>query len=118
MTGKDFELVKEGGTITGLAGATQSLGGIKGVRSTSSLEPFKKGGFREPYEKFDKAEKYSSWEFVYEAGQARAPAAGQAGQPGQPPLPGTAQPGQPAGGPSDSPFPPTSGTIDTQNPFK
>jgi type II secretory pathway pseudopilin PulG len=125
FTGEDFELVQEGGTVTGLAGATQSLGGIKGVRSTSSLQPFKQKGFTEPYEDFDGAEAYRDWEVVFTPTQAQAPGAGQpaapgAGQPqmpgaGQPPLPGTAPVPGGAGGPS--PFPP-SGPIDTKEPFK
>jgi len=55
MTGKDWELIKD---------KTQG-GRIKGVRSTSKLEPFKKDGFTEDYEKFADKESYSDWEFVF-----------------------------------------------------
>jgi type II secretory pathway pseudopilin PulG len=125
FTGEDFELVQEGGTVTGLPGAVQSLAGIRGVRSTSSLQPFKQHGFSVPYEDFDGAEAYNDWEFVFTPTQAQRPGAGQpavpgAGQPqmpgtGQPPLPGTAPGTGGAGGPS--PFPPPSGPINKENPF-
>lgn len=54
MTGQDWVLVKD------------QSGRIVGVRSSSDLEPFKKDGFPEEYEKFKGAESYRSWEFVYE----------------------------------------------------
>jgi type II secretory pathway pseudopilin PulG len=59
MTGDDWLLIKDAG------------GRIRGVKSASNLEPFKKDGFPEGYEKFRGAERYSDWEFVY---QAPAPA--------------------------------------------
>ena len=50
-------------------------GRITGVRSASDLEPFRKDGFPEEYEKFKGAESYSSWEFVYEPKTQKKPAA-------------------------------------------
>jgi type II secretory pathway pseudopilin PulG len=90
MTGADFEKVQVGGEITGLPGAGQRFGGIKGVRSTSTLEPFRVAGFKKPYESFNGAGTYHDWEFVY------TPEKKQPTQPGGavPPVPGTApQPG-------------------------
>ncbi len=40
-------------------------GGIRGVRSASEDEPFKKAGFPEEYEDFADRMKYSEWEFSY-----------------------------------------------------
>ncbi|HXV22266.1 MAG TPA: hypothetical protein VD811_14875, partial [Desulfuromonadales bacterium] len=78
VTGEDFELIQQGGGITGLPGAVQSLAGIRGVYSKSSLEPFKKTGFREPYEDFNGAGTYSDWKFVFVSSQpARGAAPGQ-----------------------------------------
>jgi type II secretory pathway pseudopilin PulG len=54
MTGGDWVLIKDVG------------GRIKGVKSASDLEPFKKDGFATVYESFRGAAKYSDWEFVYE----------------------------------------------------
>lgn len=85
MTGEDFEPVRQGGQISGIPGASQSLGAIRGVRSTSKLGPFKKDGFAEEYEKFKDADEYSDWEFVFEP---KAPAA-------QPTPAGGAATGQP-----------------------
>lgn len=65
VTGEDFELIQQGGRVTGLPGAVQSLAGIRGVGSKSSREPFKKTGFREPYEDFNGAAAYSDWKFVF-----------------------------------------------------
>jgi len=56
MTGEDFEIIKD----------QQAAGRIKGVRSTSTEEPFKQDGFPKEYEKFAGASSYKSWEFVYE----------------------------------------------------
>ena len=118
FTGEDFELVQEGGTVTGLPGAAQSLAGIRGVRSKSGLEPFKKGGFRAPYEDFDGAEAYSDWKFVFVPAQAGQPGATQPPQPGvgQPASPGTAPFTGGAGGPSSSS--PPSGPTNQENPFR
>ena len=83
VTGEDFELIQQGGGITGLPGAVQSLTGIRGVYSKSSREPFKKTGFREPYEDFNKAGAYSDWKFVFVPSlAARGTAPGQS--PAQP----------------------------------
>jgi len=57
MTGAEFELIRTGGG---------SIGPIRGVRSTSELEPFKKDGFAKDYDKFKGAASYQSWEFVYQ----------------------------------------------------
>ena len=63
MTGDDWVLIKD------------KSGRITGVKSSSTLEPFRKDGFPEEYEKFEGAESYSSWEFVYEPkSQKKAPA--------------------------------------------
>lgn len=96
FTGEDFQLVQEGGTVTGLPGAVQSLAGIRGVRSTSGLEPFKKGGFLAPYEDFNGAAAYSDWKFVFAPAPPGQPGAAQPQQPGagQPPLPGQPMPGR------------------------
>jgi type II secretory pathway pseudopilin PulG len=94
FTGEDFELVQEGGSVTGVPGAVKSLAGIRGVRSTSSLEPFKKDGFLLPYEEFAKATVYSDWKFVFTPEQTAQAGAAQPGT-GQPPLPGQPTPGQP-----------------------
>jgi len=93
MTGEDFDLVREGGGVEGLPGGVQSLARIKGVRSKSSLEPFKKEGFREPYEAFNGAKSYSDWEFV-----VAPPQSGGGGAAGQSPQPATLTPGAPAEG--------------------
>jgi type II secretory pathway pseudopilin PulG len=45
---------------------TDQGGRIKGVKSASELEPFKKDGFPKAYEKFRGAARYSDWEFVYD----------------------------------------------------
>lgn len=57
MTGKDWVVVKD------------PTGGIKGVRSASVDEPFKKDGFSEDYEGFKDRTKYSEWEFSYQLEQ-------------------------------------------------
>jgi len=73
MTGEEFEPIREaGGTI----------GRIRGVRSKSELEPFKKDGFAKEYDKFKDATSYQSWEFVYEPPK----------QPGKPKVPSAATP--------------------------
>ena len=54
MTGEDWELVKDPAER------------IIGVRSTSSLEPFRKEGFVEPLKKLNGKDAYSEWEFVFE----------------------------------------------------
>jgi type II secretory pathway pseudopilin PulG len=103
MTGDDFELVQGGGEITGLQGVGQKLGGIRGVRSTSGLEPFRTAGFQKPYEKFNNATAYNGWEFTYEPErlQGQQPPGTPVPGPGAPPLPGTLPPtggsGRPGG---------------------
>lgn len=83
VTGEDFELIQQGGGITGLPGAVQSLAGIRGVYSKSSREPFKKTGFREPYEDFNKAGAYSDWKFVFVPTEAPKGKGSESGQPAQ-----------------------------------
>lgn len=83
FSGGDFDLIQQGGEITGLSGGATSLGAIKGVRSTSQLKPFKEDGFPRVYEAFKGATSYNLWEFVYEPPRL---------QPGQP---GTAPPAAP-----------------------
>jgi type II secretory pathway pseudopilin PulG len=101
MTGKDFELIRAGGTVTGLTVAT-AAGGIMGVVSTSKEEPFKKSGFAEEYKDFDNASSYQDWQFVFKPGQqGQVPQAGAANR-----LPGN--------GNSGSPFPPLPGTQPRQ----
>jgi type II secretory pathway pseudopilin PulG len=63
MTGGDWQLIKD------------KSGRITGVRSSSDLEPFKKDRFPEGYEKFEGAESYSSWEFVFEPKTKKQPVA-------------------------------------------
>ena len=118
LSGEDFELIQEGGSIAGLPGAVQSLAGIRGVHSTSSLEPFKKAGFRAPYEDFKGAGAYADWKFVFTPTQAAQPGAGQPATPGagQPASPGTAPFTGGAGGPSPSPQP--SGPTNQENPSR
>jgi type II secretory pathway pseudopilin PulG len=84
VTGEDFELIRQGGSITGLPGAVQSLAGIRGVYSKSNREPFKKAGFREPYEDFNKAGAYSDWKFVFVSTEAPKGKGAESGQPTQP----------------------------------
>jgi type II secretory pathway pseudopilin PulG len=66
MTGEDWVLIRQGGTVGGTVTATAATGGIIGVRSSSDLEPFKKDGFSEENEEFKDKEKYSEWEFKFE----------------------------------------------------
>lgn len=65
LTGEEFEVVRNP-----LAG-----GGIKGVRSRSTKQPFKQDGFAAEYETFRGATSYQAWEFVFEPPrQGRGPA--------------------------------------------
>lgn len=41
-------------------------GGIKGVFSTSELEPMRKGGFEKKYKTFENKKKYKEWKFIHE----------------------------------------------------
>lgn len=86
MTGEDWVLVKDPAER------------IIGVRSSSTLEPFKQDGFPEGLEDLAEKSSYEEWEFVFKpptavrrTGQPGQP--GQSGQPGNPFQPG--QPGQP-----------------------
>ena len=65
FTNEEFELIGAGGDVGGETVTTQSLGRIKGVRSTSSLAPFRQDGFPEEYTTFKGATSYSKWEFLY-----------------------------------------------------
>ncbi len=53
FTGEEWVIIKD------------PAGGIRGVRSASEEEPFKKDGFPEEYEDFTDRLKYSEWEFSY-----------------------------------------------------
>lgn len=75
MTGEDWVLIRQGGTVGGTVTASAATGGIIGVRSSSDLEPFKKDGFSKENEKFKDKEKYSQWEFVYEPSASATPPA-------------------------------------------
>lgn len=66
FTGDDFELISAGGQVSGSVVTTPPLAGIKGVKSSSSLKPFKQDGFTKEYEKFKGAESYRNWEFTFE----------------------------------------------------
>lgn len=65
FTNEEFELIGAGGDVGGETVTAQSLGRIKGVRSTSSLAPFQQDGFPEEYTTFKNAASYSKWEFLY-----------------------------------------------------
>jgi type II secretory pathway pseudopilin PulG len=52
ITGKDFELIKEGDYV-------------KGVRSSSTATPTKKGNFPKEYEEFATKSSYRDWVFEY-----------------------------------------------------
>lgn len=68
FTGEEFELILDPAKK------------IKGVRSRSSLKPFKVDGFPEEYKTFKDAESYAKWEFLFEPTTA-ATGAKPAGQP-------------------------------------
>jgi type II secretory pathway pseudopilin PulG len=96
MTGEEFEIIRAGGKISGLPGAVQATGGIKGVRSRSTLKPFKQDGFSKVHEKFAGAQEYRQWEFVFEPPQVKAPPKSATPRtPGTPEAPGV--PGPPGG---------------------
>ena len=71
FTNEEFELIQAGGNVGGTVGTVQSLSGIKGVRSKSSLAPFKQDGFAVEYEKFKGKKAYAEWEFVFEPAPVR-----------------------------------------------
>lgn len=65
FTNEEFELISAGGGVTGESATAQSVDRIKGVRSSSSLKPFRQDGFPEEYATFKGATSYSKWEFLY-----------------------------------------------------
>lgn len=65
FTNEKFELIGAGGDVGGENVTTESLGRIKGVRSTSSLSPFRQDNFPEEYTSFKGAASYNKWEFIY-----------------------------------------------------
>lgn len=65
FTNEKFELIGAGGNVEGESVTVQSLGRIKGVRSTSPLAPFRQDGFPEEYVTFKGASRYDKWEFIY-----------------------------------------------------
>lgn len=65
FTNSEFELISAGGDVRGGSVTVQNLGRIKGVRSNSTLAPFRQDGFPEEYENFKSASSYDKWEFTY-----------------------------------------------------
>jgi type II secretory pathway pseudopilin PulG len=61
MTGRAFETIRD------------KDGRIRGVYSVSSLRPFRKEGFAEPYKAFGKAVTYRDWRFEFAPGAADTP---------------------------------------------
>lgn len=53
ITGEDWVVIKD------------PTGRIKGVRSSSTVEPFKKSGFPADYDDFQGRKSYAEWEFVF-----------------------------------------------------
>lgn len=95
MTGEDWVLIKENGRL-------------KGVRSSSSLTPFKQDGFSQENESFTGKASYREWLFVYEAktSQQTQPVGASPIGPGAGGVnPGSNAPGQPnpGGGADNSP---------------
>jgi type II secretory pathway pseudopilin PulG len=99
MTGGEFEPIRTGGG---------TIGPIRGVRSSSSKEPFKKDGFAEEYANFKDADSYQSWEFIY----VPPTPTGVPKQPGQQPPTGMPPTGMPPTGMQT----PTSGAIPPAGP--
>ncbi len=60
FTGEDWVLIKD------------PAGRVKGVKSASTLEPFKQDGFPPEYASFKGAAAYADWQFVYEQGQRQS----------------------------------------------
>ncbi|MCK4739733.1 MAG: type II secretion system protein [Deltaproteobacteria bacterium] len=79
MTGEaDWVLVRETEVKDkkGRKIARRSKGGGKvfiGVRSKSTKEPLKVGGFKKEFEDFEGASKYSEWEFIFEPNKGSNP---------------------------------------------
>jgi len=96
MSGGDFVVIKD----------PKTGGRIKGVRSESKLEPFKKDGFEKEYEKFANAESYQQWEFVYEPPKTATSQKTLPAKPGQMHSP-------PSGGAVVTPPPTEGGTPST-----
>ena len=65
FTNEEFALIGAGGSVEGETVSAQSIDRIKGVRSTSTLAPFRQEGFPEEYTTFKGAGSYDKWEFVY-----------------------------------------------------
>ncbi len=76
FTGEDFDLISAGGQVTGSIGTAKPLSGFKGVKSKSTLKPFKQDGFAKEYEAFIGAESYEKWEFIFDPATATANQAG------------------------------------------
>lgn len=89
MTGEEFEVIRNP-----LAG-----GGIKGVRSRSTREPFKQDGFSAEYETFRGATSYQAWEFVFEPPRVRRAPGVQLPVGGQLPMGGQSPGGDQLPGP-------------------
>lgn len=68
MTGGDWVLIKD------------PADRIKGVRSSSTLEPFKKEGFSKENRNLTGADKYSLWEFVYTPSRGSSPSVSRKNQ--------------------------------------
>ena len=65
FTNAEFELIGGGGVGDGGSSSVQASGQIKGVRSASTLTPFRQDGFPEEYAAFKNARSYAKWEFIY-----------------------------------------------------
>lgn len=65
FTNSEFVLIGAGGNVEGENVTAQSQGSISGVRSTSTLAPFRQDGFPEEYAAFKGAPSYDKWEFIY-----------------------------------------------------
>ena len=65
FTNAEFELITAGGDVGGESVTALKIGRIIGVRSTSTLTPFRQDGFPEEYENFKGAASYDKWEFTY-----------------------------------------------------
>jgi type II secretory pathway pseudopilin PulG len=90
FTGEPFELIPAGGQVGGLGSGKAAIGGFKGVRSTSTLKPFKDDGFPVEYESFKGAASYADWKFVHELSDNEQKKAATGAVP--PGTPGTMKP--------------------------
>lgn len=86
FTGEDFVLIGSGGQVSGSVSTTQASGGIRGVKSSSTLKPFKQDGFPKEYETFKGADSYSKWEFIFEPTAEAQPQTGTPTPTTTPPL--------------------------------